>query len=62
VVEPCTQVPEVCELPTEFQPDHELPPSMSTTWAWAVALAIRARAAERTMVESVRDLFTGFSC
>jgi hypothetical protein len=36
VVEPFTQVPVVCELPTELQPAHELPPLMSMIWAEAI--------------------------
>jgi hypothetical protein len=36
LVFPKTQIPEVCELPTEFQPAHELPPLMSMIWAEAI--------------------------
>jgi hypothetical protein len=54
LVEPCTHVPEVCELPTELQPFHELPPLMSTTCADAApARASEAVRESDAMVDAV---------
>jgi hypothetical protein len=50
-VEPFTQIPEVCELPTELQPAHELPPLMSTMEAEASFTPKVLPAKTMTMVE-----------
>jgi hypothetical protein len=46
-------MPEVCELPTEFQPVHEFPPLMSTDWAWAAELAMSESAAIQAILKLV---------